>query len=268
MKKYLNPPESGSQFYPKLVEIFNSDTFYAAKENSTAQPIKSDYTFIRIIDGKAVIILKSTEISVSAGDIVLIDSKDFSDILSDASYWIIRFNSPSAPPIFEKKEIYSVDFSSEENDLLSKLFDEKEWDEKLFSSFCSSIFSLYYLELAGKYCRSETPATPYHREICSAIEYIKQHYDSVGVAELSEMLHLSERMFRKIFSAETGSSPNAYIQKVRLGKAKEMLKDSSLSIGDVSDALGYSSQFHFCLAFKKAFGLSPSAYRKTPSVIL
>lgn len=268
MKKYLNPRESGSQFSPKLVEIFNSDTFHAAKENSTAQPIKSDYTFIRIIDGKAVIVLKSTEISVSAGDIILTDSKDFSDILSDASYWIIRFNSPSNPPVFEKKEIYSIDFSSEENDLLSKLFDEKEWDEKLFASFCSSVFALYYLELAGKYCRSETPVTPYHREICEAIEYIKTHYDNVGVAELSQMLHISERMFRKIFSAETGSSPNAYIQKVRLGKAKELLKNPSLSVGEISDMLGYSSQFHFCIAFKKAFGLSPSAYRKTPSIIV
>lgn len=268
MKKYLNPCESGTQFCPKLIEIFNGDTFHAAKENSTALPIKSDYTFIRIVDGTGVVILKSAEFSVSSGDIIITDSKDFSDISSNASYWVMRFNSASTPPVFEKKTVYSVAFSSDENELLSKLFDSKEWDEKLFSSFCSSIFSLYYLELAGKYCRSETPATPYHREICSAIEYIKQHYDSVGVAELSEMLHLSERMFRKIFSAETGSSPNAYIQKVRLGKAKEMLKDSSLSIGDVSDALGYSSQFHFCLAFKKAFGLSPSAYRKTPSVIL
>lgn len=268
MKQYLNPCENGPIFSPKLIEIFNSDAFQAAKANSAAVPTKSDYTFIRITDGKGIIYLKSAEISVSAGDVIITDSRDFSDISSDSSYWIIRFNSSSAPPVFEKKTLYSVPFSSEENELLSKLFNKDNCNEKLFASFCSSVFSIYFLEIAEKYCRSENPATPYHREICTAIEYIKENYQSVGVAELAKMLHLSERMFRKIFSAETGSSPNTYIQKIRLGKAKEFLKDSSLSVGDISDMLGYSNQFHFCLAFKKAFGLSPSAYRKTPSAIL
>lgn len=66
MKKYLNPCESGTQFSPKLIEIFNGDTFHAAKENSATLPIKSDYTFIRIIDGTGVIILKSAEFSLSS----------------------------------------------------------------------------------------------------------------------------------------------------------------------------------------------------------
>lgn len=260
MKKYLNPCESGTQFCPKLIEIFNGDTFHAAKENSTAQPIKSDYTFIRIIDGKAVIILKSTEISVSAGDIVLTDSKDFSDILSDASYWIIRFNSPSAPPIFEKKEIYSVDFSSEENDLLSKLFDEKEWDEKLFASFCSSVFALYYLELAGKYCRSETPVTPYHREICEAIEYIKTHYDNVGVAELSKMLHISERMFRKIFQRKRVLLPTHIYKRCASGKQRNCSKTRLSQLVKFPTYWGTQASFISASPLKKL-----SVFRRQPT---
>lgn len=268
MKKYLNLRDGGTQFSPRLVEIFNGDTYQAAKINSAAQPVKADYILIRITEGSAAVTLKSAELSAQGGCLILTDSKDFIDISSGAACWIMRFNSSSAPPVFEKKTVCTLPFAPEENELLSKLFDEREWDEKLFSAFCGGIFTLYYLELAGRYLRSENPVTPYHAEICEAVEYIKAHFDSVGVAELAEMLHLSERSFRKLFALETGSSPNAYIQKVRLGKGRELLKDPSLSVGEISDMLGYSSQFHFCLAFKKAYGLSPSAYRKTPSVIL
>ncbi len=268
MKKYLNPPDGGTEFSPRLAEIFNGDTYQAAKTNSAAQPVKADYILIRIIEGSIVIILKSAEFSAQAGSLLLADSKDFVDISSPCACWIMRFNSSSAPPVFEKKTLYTVPFAPEETELLSKLFDEREWDERLFSSFCSGVFALYYLETADRYLKNKNPVTPYHAEICETIEYIKGHSDSVGVAELAEKLHLSERMFRKIFSQETGSSPNAYIQKVRLGKARELLKDPTLSVGEISDMLGYSSQFHFCIAFKKAYGLSPSAYRKTPSVIL
>ena len=81
------------------------------------------------------------------------------------------------------------------------------------------------------------------------------------MSELARELHLSERNFRKYFTEEMGVSPKAYLQTVRLQRAKELLRTPGQSISEISESVGYYSQFQFSRDFKKEFGLTPSAYR-------
>jgi transcriptional regulator GlxA family with amidase domain len=46
-------------------------------------------------------------------------------------------------------------------------------------------------------------------------------------------------------------------------KAEQMLKNSTMSVAEISERLGFSEQFYFSKCFKQNFGLPPREYRKT-----
>jgi AraC-like DNA-binding protein len=58
-------------------------------------------------------------------------------------------------------------------------------------------------------------------------------------------------------------SPHQYVIKARLDRAQELLAGSDLTIAQVADALGFTSQSHFTRAFRAHAGQTPSAWRAT-----
>ncbi|TYP71092.1 helix-turn-helix domain-containing protein [Paenibacillus methanolicus] len=99
-------------------------------------------------------------------------------------------------------------------------------------------------------------------KIKKAIDYIRSHYaEEITLRSLSEHLQLSENHLSRMFTKETGESFIAYLTRTRIQKAKELLKQTDLPIGEISEAIGYANQEHFSRVFKKVEGQSPSAFR-------
>lgn len=74
--------------------------------------------------------------------------------------------------------------------------------------------------------------------------------------------NFSTSYISKLIKKEAGMSFNDIINTKRLSYAKDLLKnDPSLSINEISDIVGYSSQHYFSKVFKKAVGLTPVEYR-------
>lgn len=65
------------------------------------------------------------------------------------------------------------------------------------------------------------------------------------------------------FKEITGQSIGVYIADYRLRRAKELLQSSDMSINEISEALGFSSQRYFSTFFKERTGMSPSAFRQS-----
>ena len=60
---------------------------------------------------------------------------------------------------------------------------------------------------------------------------------------------------------------SAYVQQEKVREAKRLLKGSSYSIVEISEALAFSSQSYFCAVFKKITGMTPESYRSSPSIL-
>ena len=113
------------------------------------------------------------------------------------------------------------------------------------------------------YYENNFNTNPYQKAVHKVISYIKTNIDkNLTVKALAEITGFCERRFRQVFINITGVQPKKYIESLRMDMAEELLKNTSFSVGEISYKLGYSSQFHFCNAFRKAHGISPTEYRK------
>lgn len=66
----------------------------------------------------------------------------------------------------------------------------------------------------------------------------------------------------RYFKLYTGKTVNEYIRHLKIDYAKEVLRDTDISLPELSNLLGYSSLSHFSRTFKEHTGISPAAYRK------
>ena len=66
-----------------------------------------------------------------------------------------------------------------------------------------------------------------------------------------------------VFKQIYGEDLSRYIQKIKIERSRELLKDKQRTITQISDYLGYSSSSHFTRVFRSVTGMTPNAYRKS-----
>lgn len=107
--------------------------------------------------------------------------------------------------------------------------------------------------------------TAYTKAIEPAISFIHVNYSSsIYVKELSQKCGYSTYHFTRIFKRLTGFSPNEYIIKVRIEKAKELLLKTDKSIEIISQEMGFSSPNYFIKKFQQWEGKTPNSVRRRP----
>ena len=95
------------------------------------------------------------------------------------------------------------------------------------------------------------------------IEYMKEHItEKLSVDDVCSILHYNKSYVFRQFKKTTGSSLMAYFTKMKIQKAKEMLRETDLSIAAVSDTLSFDDPNYFSKIFKKTTGYTPSTYKK------
>ncbi|WEX11107.1 helix-turn-helix domain-containing protein [Chelativorans sp. AA-79] len=99
--------------------------------------------------------------------------------------------------------------------------------------------------------------------IQAAQEWVATHFSVVNpVEEMIRRTGLSERTFKRRFTSATGSSPIAYVQRLRIEDAKRRLERTEASIDEISWQVGYEEPAFFRRLFKRVTGLPPGAYRR------
>jgi transcriptional regulator GlxA family with amidase domain len=86
--------------------------------------------------------------------------------------------------------------------------------------------------------------------------------DDLSVAALAARACLSERSFARAFRAEVGQSPAAYVETLRVERARTLLEDGAESLDAVTRATGFTSPEILRRAFHRRVGVSPAAYRE------
>lgn len=98
------------------------------------------------------------------------------------------------------------------------------------------------------------------------LNYIQGNYQRITLQDLADHFQLSEPYISKYIKDKSGKNFSEHVTQVRLKRAKVLLKNGSMIVEDIADAVGYPSVEHFNRTFKKQFGMTPSQYRKKSSL--
>lgn len=142
----------------------------------------------------------------------------------------------------------------------SRLFHER-WEAKPFyEPICLGIL----IELLGIAKReSESPAVePIKFYLARKMkqELHRRYRETVQVSDLAELIGRSPNYTIAMFKEAMGVTPIEYIHQLRVQEASRLLLESTMSVSEISDYLGFYDTSHFYRVFKKMMKESPSAY--------
>jgi len=99
--------------------------------------------------------------------------------------------------------------------------------------------------------------------VTRVLDYIHENYadSALSLTAIAHELGFQKDYISKLFKAEYGENLSVVLEKIRIEKACELLREGEVRIVDVAEAVGYNSDISFRRAFKKVTGLTPVEYK-------
>lgn len=86
--------------------------------------------------------------------------------------------------------------------------------------------------------------------------------DSVNLDDLARLASVSRFHFARCFRSSTGESPMAFLRRLRIERAKQLLESGDQPISDIALELGFYDQSHFSRHFRRIVGTTPGRYAR------
>lgn len=97
----------------------------------------------------------------------------------------------------------------------------------------------------------------------AAKQYIHAHYkEPLSLEDVSRQVGFNASYFSTLFKKECGMGFVEYLTDVRINQAKELLRDTHISVAEICELVGYNDLKHFTKTFYKYTGVKPGEFRK------
>lgn len=113
---------------------------------------------------------------------------------------------------------------------------------------------------------SDKPLSPVNLVLADKVHdarciMMEQYANPPSLHELATMVGTNECTLKSAFKQQFGTTVFQFLYDYRMEKAVRYLLDTQLSVAEIGIRLGYDHQSHFCTAFQRKYGMSPSEYR-------
>lgn len=228
----------------------------------------NDYELIYLLGGGIRVTLDDKEFEMNKGDFICRSPDSVFSIttLEPMKEWVryywIHFDSrEAAEPLLDGVGIeLDVPYTASGSDGLMEeyenLFSEFRTRGRCFPLAASVSVTRIILML------SRMRNSPYDGTLDRSLKYIHARFrHDIKVGELAALEYLGQTRYRELFREYTSMSPHEYISALRVEKAKDLLGQVDMTIGEVAKAVGYSDSHYFQRVFKKREGITPGEYR-------
>ena len=153
----------------------------------------------------------------------------------------------SVDPRFVKTITECIEYTESNNEYLSEMM----------------LFSYFFAALSSLKPTYKSDITRSQRHVTTAISFMEDNYGSgIGVSDITAHLHIDRTVLYKEFKAHTGESPLDFLTKLRITKAKYLIRDN-MSLKEVAFTVGFKNIYYFSTTFKRVEGITPGQYNKT-----
>lgn len=90
----------------------------------------------------------------------------------------------------------------------------------------------------------------------------EENLSLLSLQQMADDFNISESTMLKVFKKVYAVSPKYYLDQLRYNESRYLLHQPSLSVGEISEVIGYQNASHFSRQFKKWNGQSPKEYRQ------
>lgn len=111
--------------------------------------------------------------------------------------------------------------------------------------------------------RDQVSSCRYNSMMDKAISYMKKHFSDhdIDLRTVAKVANISATYFSGVFSQQMGKTFVEYLTELRMQRAREMLRCTDKSSGEIAYEVGYKDSHYFSFLFKKVNGCSPRDYR-------
>lgn len=244
--------------------------------HSYGPAVRDHYLIHYIISGEGVFQKSNMTYHLKKGQGFLICPDEITfykaDIQNPWHYMWVGFNGFRAKEYLNEAELTqeSPIFSYDRDDKISKCISQmlidadtykKGRELQLLSHLYSFLSQILEVSRNEKNNKNESMKELYVR---SVVNFIQTNYSSanIGVDKMAHYAGISRKYLYIIFKEMLSTSPQQFLLNYRMKRASELIKETELSIGDISRSIGYEDPFVFSKIFKKVFGMCPRDYRK------
>lgn len=127
-------------------------------------------------------------------------------------------------------------------------------------SVCQNTMGLVFMQLLN-YTDRLVSQTAEEAAIVRVLHYVEENYRTGSLTEIAGELHYDLYWLSREIKRRTGKTYKELLQEKRLTQAAYFLKNTSLHVDEVGDAVGYSNLSYFHRIFAEKYGMSPKKYR-------
>ena len=261
-------------------DIFNEDSswrFYGCgylncNKNFSFGPSARDvYIIHKVLNGHGYYEVRGKKYSLSAEDAFIILPKDAAFYYADPddpwTFCWICFAGNFVEKHLEKAGIgkdglkVTVNnniFENKIKEILERCVDKKENPPTTYFEGCVMECFSAIEESAGNGVDKK-----FNRQLDGAVAFIDFHCaEGISVSEISEYLCVDRSRVYRLFKEKFGISPEKYILRQRINKAKELIANGE-SLKSVAYSVGINDVYYFSKLFKKIEGMTPSSYKNS-----
>lgn len=230
--------------------------------NSSCSPFSRLYY---VKDGEGFLRIDGREIKMQGGYVYFIPAEcviDYGCTSLEKIFFHISVKTLDNYDLFSNlKEIYELPFEEDLYYRLLECYNPQSYQDvlKLKMLVLGTV-----MEFQSVYGFDNVPIQQYSDVVKETFGYIHRNLKiNLKAAEIADYLFVSESKLRNMFKKEMDMPIGHYIEDMVFIKAKKLLENTNLSIGEISSRLGFYDRFHFSRRFKEKFNQSPAKFKKS-----